>query len=91
MLVVLAAFLMSFFLVGVIERTCWINLATVAIFWPCLSMIHVTHLGTAPMRQRRLLEGLVFLCALGVTHSAIQVLVYYSAWRVRSRERPASS
>ena len=86
-LVVLAAFLVSFVCVGVMERTRWINVATVAIFWLCLSMIHVTHLGTAAMRQWRLLGGLVFLCALGLTHAAIQCLVHYSVWRVRDRER----
>ena len=63
-LFVLAAFLVSFFCAGVIKHTCWINLATVAIFWLCLSMIRVTHLGTAAMRQWRLLGDSCFFVLL---------------------------
>lgn len=90
MVMALGSFVLTFALVAMFERSRLINVVAVAIFWLCLSVIHATHLGTAPMPNRRLADGLLFIGLLASGHMALQLLVHFWSRRSRDSHRHAS-
>ena len=88
-MMVFATFLVTFALVAIIEQHRSINLAAVAIFWVSCCVFHVTDLGTAPMAQRRLFEGLFWIALLAVAHAAFQLLIHNCMGHNRDHHKPS--